>query len=140
MNEGTFDRDSLGFEAAKLLDVLLEHVDDDGRAQIPTATLLEESGLTQGALIRARTELTREVLLRTEPGFSASGLRGANVYVLNMTVLDPPSETVRTAGTLEAEPEEPSTALPDSEAQASMGHRKPKRRGWGRFFGASRDS
>ena len=143
MDASTFDRNSLGFEAAKLLDVLLEHVNEIGRAQVPTYALLKETGLTQGALVRARSELTRESLLRTEPGFSSSGLRGANVYVLNMTVLDPPSEELPEPGSLEGEAEEPSAGLPDPDGvmePASTGHRKPRRRVWGKLFGSSRES
>src|SRR5690606_41398213 len=99
MGENIFDRSVLGSEATKLLDVLLDHVNEIGRAQVATSTLQKESGLTQRALVRARTELTQASLLRTEPGFSPSGLRGANVYVLNMTPLEPAS-----IQTSEAEP------------------------------------
>jgi hypothetical protein len=76
MTDVTFDRSVLGYEAGKLLEALLDRVDGAGRAQVPTTALLKASGLTQGALVRARTELTQRGLLRTEPGFSANGLRG----------------------------------------------------------------
>lgn len=132
MNENTFDRDSLGFEASKLLDVLLEHVDENGSAQVPTATLLEDSGLTQGALVRARSELTRQFVLRTQPGFSASGLRGANVYTLSRSVLAAPSSP---SEPVEDGSEEPSTL----EGSTPVSHRKPKPR-WKKLFGSSRDS
>lgn len=87
MTDTTFDRDVLGSEAAKLLEALLEHVGDEGQGQVSTATLVKASGLTQGGLVRARTELTQHGLLRTEPGFSANGLRGANVYLVNLAAL-----------------------------------------------------
>jgi hypothetical protein len=138
MGENIFDRSVLGFEAAKLLKVLLEHVNEIGRAQVASSDLLRGSGLTQGALVRARAELVRESLLRVEPGFSASGLRGANVYVLNMTVIDPPSMRAAHPGTLEEGAEEPSVHLPDPEDAASKDHRKPKRRSWKKFLGGSR--
>lgn len=66
MSENTYDRSALGHEAGKLLDALLKHVNEIGRAQVATSTLLKDSGLTQGALVRARAELTRNGLLRTE--------------------------------------------------------------------------
>lgn len=91
MSDTTFDRTALGFEAGALLDVLLGRVDDTGRAQIPTTDLVKGSKLTQGGLTRARTELTRQGLLRTETGYSANGLRGANVYVLDLALLGPVS-------------------------------------------------
>lgn len=88
MIEG-FDRTTLTREASALLDALLSFVNEVGRTQVPTSTLLGHTGLTQGSLMRARGELARHGLLRTEPGFSASGLRGANVYTLNLCKLDP---------------------------------------------------
>lgn len=94
MTDTTFDRSSLGFEAVRLLEALLERADDAGRAQVPTTALLKASGLTQGSLMRARNELTRNGLLRTESGFSANGLRGANVYTLNLGALEPASTSI----------------------------------------------
>lgn len=94
MSDTTFDRSILGFEAARLLETLLERAGEDGRAQISTAALQKASGLTQGALIRARTELTQHGLLRTESGFSANGLRGANVYSLDLVALGPVSSVL----------------------------------------------
>ncbi len=138
MSENIFDRSVLGFEAAKLLEVLLSHVNEIGRAQVASSDLLRQSGLTQGALVRARSELVRESLLRVEPGFSASGLRGANVYVLNMTTIEPPSVQLPNSGTREGDAEEPSTQLPDREDTSSKDHRKPKRRSWKKFLGGSR--
>lgn len=138
MSESTFDRSVLGFEAAKLLEVLLDHVDGIGRAQVSGAVLLRETGLTQGALVRARAELIRESLLSVATGFSASGLRGANVYTLNMTVIDDPSTQLPDSGTPEGDQEEPSAQLPDQEDASSKDHRKPKRRSWKRFLGGSR--
>jgi hypothetical protein len=87
MTDVTFDRSILGYEAGKLLETLLDRVDGAGRAQVPTTALLKASGLTQGALVRARTELTQRGLLRTEPGFSVNGLRGANIYALDLRLL-----------------------------------------------------
>jgi hypothetical protein len=94
MTDATFDRSVLGYEAGKLLEALLDRVDDAGRAQVPTTVLLKASGLTQGALVRARNELTQRGLLRTEPGFSANGLRGANIYALNLRLLGDGSSDV----------------------------------------------
>lgn len=88
----TFDRSALGHEAARLLEDLLGRVNEVGRTQVPTSTLLGSTKLTQGGLMRARNELTRHQLLRTEPGFSDNGLRGPNVYVLNMCALEEPRE------------------------------------------------
>lgn len=88
MDSHTTDRSVLSSEAGKLLQVLLA-ADETGRVQISTKHLMRESGLTEGALMRARDELTRSDLLRIEPGFRANGLRGANFYVLNMLALDP---------------------------------------------------
>jgi hypothetical protein len=137
MNENTFDRNVLSSEAGKLLKALLGQVNEIGRAQVPTTVLLKESGLTQGALVRARTELTQQGLLRTEPGFSSSGLRGANVYVLNMPVLDPPSSDV-----LEDEigrtPAEDSIAAAhpvSGEVPAPSGRHRSDRQGvWSKLF------
>lgn len=84
----TFDRSVLSHEGVRLLEELLERVNEVGRTQVPTSTLLGATRLTQGGLTRARGELVRHQLLRTEPGFSANGLRGPNVYVLNMCVLE----------------------------------------------------
>lgn len=86
--EHTPDRIAFGHEAQRLLAALLER-EEEGRVQISTPHLLKATGLTQGALIRARTELTQNSLLRTETGFSSSGLRGANVYILNLEALRP---------------------------------------------------
>lgn len=86
-----FDRSVLSGSAARLLDVLLEFADAQGRTQVPTSTLAGRTGLTQGGLMQARNELTRHGLLRTEPGFSANGLRGPNVYRLNLGELAPAS-------------------------------------------------
>lgn len=94
MTDTTFDRSVLGSEAARLLEALLETVGDTGQAQVSTPVLLKASGLTQGAFVRARTELTRHGLLRSEPGFSANGLRGANVYTLNLAALGVTSSAV----------------------------------------------
>ena len=87
MSENIHDRNALSSEAGKLLESLLKHAGESGRAQVATSVILKDSGLTQGALMRARSELVRNMLLRTEPGFSPSGLRGANVYVLNLPAL-----------------------------------------------------
>lgn len=138
MGENTFDRSVLGFEAAKLLEILLEHVNESGRAQVASSDLLGKSGLTQGALVRARAELVREGLLRVEPGFSASGLRGANVYALNLTVIEPPSARLPDLGTSKESAEEPSVQLPGQEDGSSKDHRKPKRRSWKKFLGGSK--
>lgn len=86
MTDTTFDRSTLGFEAVQLLETLLARADSDGKAQISTAALLKESGLAQGGLVRARTELIQRQLLRVERGYSSSGLRGANIYHLSAEV------------------------------------------------------
>lgn len=94
MSNTTFDRNILGSEATKLLEALLERADEVGRAQVPTTALLKASGLTQGALVRARNALTQHGLMRTEPGFSANGLQGANVYILSDGLLAPSSTSI----------------------------------------------
>lgn len=94
MSEATFDRTTLGNEAHRLLEALLTYVGEDGRAQVGTAALQEASGLTQGGLVRARNELTQHRLLCTETGYSANGLRGANVYILSLLVLGSASTEV----------------------------------------------
>lgn len=86
MTHTTFDRSTLGFEAAKLLETLQDRADSEGKAQVSTAVLLKESGLAQGSLVRARTELIQKQLLHVEKGYSSSGLRGANVYCLSAVV------------------------------------------------------
>lgn len=110
MSDTTFDRNILGSEAAKLLEVLLERADEAGRAQMPTTTLLKASGLTQGALVRARNALTQHGLLRTEPGFSTNGLRGANVYALNLVALGPTSTPVHEGESDQNRASEPQSA------------------------------
>lgn len=143
MSERIFDRKVLSREAGKLLDVLLEHVNEIGRAQVATSALLKETGLTQGALVRARTELTQQALLRTEPGFSASGLKGANVYVLNMTALEPASESDSEDETGRITAEEPVGAghLVSGEVPAPSGRHRSERKGFlRRFFGWSSPS
>lgn len=86
-----FDRSLLSAEAHALLEVLERFADPDGRTQVPVSVLLGNTGLTQGALLRARGELTRHGLLRTQPGFAANGRRGPNVYTLNRPALESPS-------------------------------------------------
>lgn len=93
MSGNTFNRATLSREGARLLEALLEHMDEAGRAQVSTSELLGASGLTQGAFIRGRSELAGHGLLRSEPGFSSNGLRGANVYTLNMAALIPDGES-----------------------------------------------
>jgi hypothetical protein len=143
MSERIFDRKVLSGEAGKLLDALLDHVNEIGRAQVPSSTLLKETGLTQGALVRARGELTRQSLLRTEPGFSSSGLRGANVYVLNMTAIEPPSEPVledESGRTVAEEPDVPAHPV-SGEVPAPSGRHRSSRKGFlRRFLGGSRSS
>lgn len=132
MTDTTFDRSVLGFEAAKLLETLLERVDDTGQAQVPTTALLKASGLTQGALVRARTELTQHGLLRTEPGFSANGLRGANVYFVNTAALEATS-----SGVLGDEAGQNRTGIPQailppagSQVRSDSDEGNQVRRGW----------
>jgi hypothetical protein len=130
MNENIFNGSALGGEARKLLEALLKHVNEIGRAQVPTTVLLNDTGLTQGALVRARNELTQRKLLRTEPGFSASGLRGANVYVLNMTTLEPPLEEVPEGESGQMRSDDsvvPDQQLPDGVAPASGRHRSDRK-------------
>lgn len=143
MSERIFDRKVLSQEAGKLLDVLLEHVNEIGRAQVASSALLKETGLTQGALVRARTELTQQALLRTEPGFSASGLKGANVYVLNMTALEPASTPNPEDETGRIKAEEPVGAghLVSGEVPAPSGRHRSERKGLlRRIFGGSMSS
>lgn len=138
MSEGTFDRNALSGEAGRLLDALLLHVGETGRAQVSTSALLGDSGLTQGALMRARTELNQFGLLRTEPGFSASGLRGANVYVLNVAVIEPPSSPILEDETGRTGVDgSPVAAHPVSgEVPAPSGrHRTGRKTLWRRVFG-----
>lgn len=137
MADNTFDRNVLSSEAGKLLTTLLGHVNEIGRAQVPTTSLLKESGLTQGALVRARNELTQHSLLRTEPGFSSSGLRGANVYVLNMTVIEPPSTDVlegETGRTMSDDSDEPGHLVSGEVPAPSGRHRSERSSLWGRLF------
>lgn len=94
MTGASFDRNILGFEAAKLLETLLKRAGSDGRAQVSAADLRADSGLSPGALTRARTKLVERGLVRVEPSFSANGLRGANIYILDLTALRPTSSEV----------------------------------------------
>lgn len=143
MNANDFDRTSLSDEAVKLLDALLAHVNEIGRTQTPSSVLLKESGLTQGALVRARGELTRAALLRTEPGFSSSGLRGANVYVLNMAVLEPPSVLIpegESGRTGTAEGDGPGHPVSSDVPAPSGRHRSSRKSFWKKFFGEVKPS
>ncbi|AYD81273.1 hypothetical protein SEA_KELA_105 [Streptomyces phage Kela] len=143
MGENIFDRSVLSSEATKLLDVLLDHVNEIGRAQVATSTLLKESGLTQGALVRARTELTQASLLRTEPGFSSSGLRGANVYVLNMTTIEPASvqDSEVESGRIGAQDRDVAGQKESGDVQAASGRHRGERKGfWKRLFGGAQTS
>lgn len=143
MGESIFDRSALGHEAGKLLNVLLDHVNEIGRAQVASSALLKETGLTQGALVRARGELTRSGLLRVEPGFSGSGLRGANVYVLNMTAIEPPSTSILEdeTGRIDTEnPVMPDPEVPDSVSAPSGRHRVERGTFWRRILGRSPSS
>lgn len=143
MSDMTFDRSILGSEAGKLLETLLERADETGKAQVPTTALLKASGLTQGALMRARNELTRNSLLRTEPGYSANGLRGANVYALNLGLLERTSTSIpgsesgqnRAGEVQSATSSAASTVQGDSEAGQS-----PRKGFLGRMFRRSRTS
>lgn len=138
--DGTFDRDALSREAILLLDVLLRHASSTGRAQVPSSDLLTEGGLTQGGLVRARGELVRSGLMRVEPGFSQSGLRGANIYVLNMLAIETPS-----GPSFQDEPERIRTTdfvlpgHPDSaDLPAPSGRHRSRGRGfWSRLLGGS---
>lgn len=143
MSENVFDRGALSSEAGKVLDALLTHVNEIGRAQVSTSDLLKGSGLTQGALVRGRAELTRAGLLRTERGFSSSGLRGANVYVLNMTVIEPPSIPFQEdeTGRMEAdEPETPGHLVSREVPAPSGGHRGARKGFWKGLFNRSASS
>lgn len=143
MSESTYDRNALGHEAGKLLDALLKRVNEVGRAQVATSTLLKDSGLTQGALVRARGELTRNGLLRTEPGFSSTGLRGANVYVLNLTAIEPPSEPILEdeTGRIEADDSDVAGHPVPEEVPAPSGRHRSERKGFLRgLFRGSRSS
>lgn len=138
MSESIFDRGALGHEAGKLLDALLNHVNEIGRVQVASSVLLKETGLTQGALVRGRAELVRSGLLRVEPGFSGSGLRGANVYVLNMTAIEPPSKQIledETGRTDTEEPDSPDHEVPGAVSTPSGRHRVERGRFWRRFLG-----
>lgn len=143
MSENIFDRSILSGEAGKLLDALLRHVNEVGRVQVASSILLKQSGLTQGALVRARSELTRANLLRTEPGFSSSGLRGANVYVLNMLAIEPPSEQNSEGETGRIETEEPDEPahMVSGEVPAPSGRHRSERKGiWKKVFGRTQTS
>jgi hypothetical protein len=120
----TFDRSVLGHEAVRLLEELLKRVNEVGRTQVPTSVLLGSTKLTQGGLTRARGELVRHQLLRTEPGFSANGLRGPNVYVLNMCLLEPPCAEDPVEPVVPEQRSAPEEVLP-----ASSGPRHA-RKGW----------
>lgn len=132
MTTSAFDRSALSHEARKLLEALLG-ASDIGRAQIPASRLREDSGLTEGALIRARSELTRNKLLRTEPGVSANGLRGANVYVLDMLTLDPPEEK-EVPESVPPEPKVEDVLEVQEEVPESSGRHRSERRGFLGFF------
>lgn len=141
MSDMTFDRKALGFEAGVLLEVLLKHIDAIGRVQIPAATLAKETGLTPGALTRARTELTRHCLLRIEPGTSSTGLRVANTYVLNLCVLEPPSTLVleEESGQNATDGQSSSPGPADSSVRRDSGDAQPVRKLlWDRWFRRSR--
>lgn len=143
MDGNLFDRSTLSNEATKLLDVLLEHVSESGQLQVSSSRLLRESGLTQGALVRARGELTREGLLRTKPGFSSSGLRGANVYVLDLSVLGPASGHILEdeIGRIDAEDPDAVTPPPSGEGATPSGRHRSERKGWWKkFFGRTQAS
>jgi hypothetical protein len=143
MSESIFDRSALGHEAGKLLDALLDHVNEIGRAQVSSTALLKDTGLTQGALVRARSELLRSGVLRVEPGFSGSGLRGANVYVLNMTAIEPPSTTVPgdETGRTDADDSDAAAQPVSGEVPAPSGRHRQERGGlWRRFLGRSSSS
>lgn len=143
MGENTYDRSSLGHEAVKLLDALLTHADELGRAQVALTTLLKESRLTQGGLVRARSELTRNGLLRTEPGFSSTGLRGANVYLLNTIAIERPSGEILEDETGRIEANDPDAAghLVSGEVPAPSGRHRSDRKGFLRgLFRGSRSS
>lgn len=91
MSDAPFDRNLLSREASWILEALLGRADDRGEVQISTSVLASVSGLSQGALARGRSELVSHLLLREAKGYSANGLRGANVYTLNLLLLNPPS-------------------------------------------------
>lgn len=91
MSEATSDLTALGNEARTLLEALKQDANDDGRVQLSLAALTKRSGLTQGALVRARSELTRNLLIKVEKGYSNNGRRGANVYVLSKSLFEPVS-------------------------------------------------
>ena len=137
MSDATFDRSLLGSDATRLLEVLLERVNEIGRVQIPTTALLAASGLSSSAFRQARVELSDQSLLCVEPGHSPSGLRGANVYVLNMGALTSPSTSFR-----EREPDQKGmdemqlpSVTPDSEVAAPDGTSSPTRKSvWARLF------
>lgn len=112
MSDVTFDRSVLGFEAALLLETLLDNVNAAGQAQMSNAALMEGSGLKQGPLIRARTELIANGLLRIEPSIAPNGLRGPNVYHLDMPSLRPVSRPVPGGESGQNQTEQPSKEPP----------------------------
>jgi hypothetical protein len=132
MGEGIFDRNALSPEAAQLLEILLRHTDEIGRAQISTTALLRDSGLPQSALTRAREELSSQSLLCVEPGYSARGLRGANVYVLNLGALEPPSDISSTGESGENVTEGTASAASPADPGSSVEFARPTsgRKGW----------
>jgi hypothetical protein len=143
MSENVFDRSVLSGEAGRLLDCLLNHVNETGRAQVSASDLLMESGLTQGALVRGRAELAHAGLLRIERGFSPSGLRGANVYVLNLTAIKPSSTHFQAdeIGRMDADELDVPGHLVSGEVPApSSGHRGERKGFWKGLFGRSASS
>jgi hypothetical protein len=141
MSEATSDLTALGNEARRLLEVLLEHAGEDGRAQVSTAALMRETGLTQGGLIRARSELTSNLLVKVEKGYTASGRLGANVHTLNPALLEPASSVEMEDESGQNMTEEPALALvpADMPVRAASEEPTPERQGfWSRLFRRSR--
>jgi hypothetical protein len=138
--DGTFDRDALSTEAILLLDVLLRYANSTGRAQASSSDLLKGSGLTQGGLVRARGELARSGLMRVEPGFSPSGLRGANIYALDiLTITEPSGSSFQGESTRNETKGFVLPGHPDSEEVPvpSGRHRSGGRGFWSRFLRGS---
>ena len=143
MSEGTFDRTALGSEAGALLEALLDLADDEGRTQASIGTLMKASGLTEAALARARSMLTQNLLLRTEPGYSSSGRRGANIYTLSRAVLEPAFPDIMEGESGQTGTGEASLTLAPAVPPVPEGsrHRKVEAPGfWSRLFRNSKAS
>jgi hypothetical protein len=135
----TFHPDGLGEDASRLLLVLLSRIDDTRCTQVPTSVLMGAARLTQGSMLRARSELEERGLLWVEPGYSRSGLRGPNVYRLSESLPgnDSPASTEGESGQNETDaptvtplPVRRSLPEPSGRRHAGPGRLRTKLKGW----------